>query len=71
MKNHFNYTFVTLEFKGQSTVDEVYKLHLNEFRDTVMAYIGDIESLKRMKLEAMEIVAIIENKITRSKTWLY
>lgn len=71
MKCEFKYSNVTMVFKGGETLEEIYELHLNEFKDTIKANMGNDDALNDIKLELSEMLAIIENKIESRRKQCY
>lgn len=55
-------TTITIQFKGNETLNEIYKITLDNVNKQIMA-ITDLNKLKELRLRLLEQVAIVENKI--------
>lgn len=55
------YTPINVTFKGTKTINEIYKIHLNDIKQT-LEMVDDIEKLREIELELKSCVATAYNK---------
>lgn len=55
-------TTITIQFKGNETLNEIYKITLDNVNKQILG-ITDAIKLKELRLKLLEQVAIVENKI--------